>query len=547
MTFGLGVDLGTTFTAAAVSRSGRPEMVNLGERSPAIPSVVMIREDGTSIVGDAAAPPGGLPSGARGARGEAAPRRPHPAHPRWRAALGRPDPVASPACRGGRGVAREGRRPDGIVLTHPANWGPYKRELFDSVPRLADLTAVSWSPSRRPPPRTTRPPRGWPRAPSSPSTTSAAAPSTPPCCASSSDGFEFLGPPEGIEGLGGIDFDEAVFAHVDRSLDGALSELDLDDPPGRRRAWCGCARTACSPRRRSRSTPRPSMPVMLPDLHTEVRLTRGEFEEMIRAPIEATVVGAAPGAGRRPDVAPEHLERRAARRRVLPHPAGLADALRRARPADGGRHPPEARGGPRRRAPDRAPPGRGAPAGHARAGDAGLAALRPAGGPAAGSVRADAGTPCRASAGTRPEDSRGGAGRPREQRHRGVQGRHRAAEGAGDGLLRARSGGRPAVGRSGVGGAVVRRTVVGRPVVGRPVVGGPLERPVVGWPALGGSVVARPGVARIAVGGSAAGGSTLGALRRGHASALGEHAGRAALGALPCGTALRRDAAPERW
>ena len=54
MTFGLGVDLGTTFTAAAVSRSGRPEMVNLGERSPAIPSVVMIREDGTSVVGDAA-------------------------------------------------------------------------------------------------------------------------------------------------------------------------------------------------------------------------------------------------------------------------------------------------------------------------------------------------------------------------------------------------------------------------------------------------------------------------------------------------------------
>ena len=33
------------------------------------------------------------------------------------------------------------------------------------------------------------------------------------------DGFEIVGRPEGIERMGGIDFDAAVFAHVDRALD----------------------------------------------------------------------------------------------------------------------------------------------------------------------------------------------------------------------------------------------------------------------------------------------------------------------------------------
>jgi molecular chaperone DnaK (HSP70) len=43
-------------------------------------------------------------------------------------------------------------------------------------------------------------------------------------------GFELLGPPQGIERLGGIDFDAAVLAHVDAALDGAVTA-----PPRRRR------------------------------------------------------------------------------------------------------------------------------------------------------------------------------------------------------------------------------------------------------------------------------------------------------------------------
>src|SRR4051794_16230977 len=50
----LGVDLGTTYTAAAVHRDGRAEIVSLANRTPTIPSVVFIRDDGAVLVGDAA-------------------------------------------------------------------------------------------------------------------------------------------------------------------------------------------------------------------------------------------------------------------------------------------------------------------------------------------------------------------------------------------------------------------------------------------------------------------------------------------------------------
>ena len=54
MGYALGLDLGTTFTAAAIYRNGRAEMVSLGNRASVIPSLVFLREDETILVGDAA-------------------------------------------------------------------------------------------------------------------------------------------------------------------------------------------------------------------------------------------------------------------------------------------------------------------------------------------------------------------------------------------------------------------------------------------------------------------------------------------------------------
>ena len=54
VTYYLGVDLGTTFTAAATWREGRTEIKNLGSRAAAVPSVVLLREDATILTGEAA-------------------------------------------------------------------------------------------------------------------------------------------------------------------------------------------------------------------------------------------------------------------------------------------------------------------------------------------------------------------------------------------------------------------------------------------------------------------------------------------------------------
>ncbi len=54
MTYHLGVDLGTTYTAAAVRRNGQIDMATLGVRAHAMPSVVVILDDGTILVGEAA-------------------------------------------------------------------------------------------------------------------------------------------------------------------------------------------------------------------------------------------------------------------------------------------------------------------------------------------------------------------------------------------------------------------------------------------------------------------------------------------------------------
>src|SRR4051794_41099961 len=52
--YALGVDLGTTFTAAAVARAGRAEIVTLGDHAPELPSVLFLREDGEFLVGGVA-------------------------------------------------------------------------------------------------------------------------------------------------------------------------------------------------------------------------------------------------------------------------------------------------------------------------------------------------------------------------------------------------------------------------------------------------------------------------------------------------------------
>jgi molecular chaperone DnaK len=199
----------------------------------------------------------------------------------------------------------EGAKPDSVVLTHPANWGPFRRELFDEVPETAGLTAT----------RTVTEPEA------------AAAHYAASRHLADGDiiavydlgggtfdatvlrknpsGIEILGIPEGIERLGGVDFDESILSYVNYAAGGALSELDLSDAQtaialARLRQDCVMAKETLS------ADTETTIPVFLPHHHFDVRLTRAEFEEMIRAPIESTI-GTLTRTLRSAQVAPEEL------------------------------------------------------------------------------------------------------------------------------------------------------------------------------------------------------------------------------------------------
>ncbi|HYZ03252.1 MAG TPA: Hsp70 family protein, partial [Candidatus Binatia bacterium] len=288
MGYTLGVDLGTTYTAAATDSSGRSDMVSLSDHATAMPSVVVLKADGSVLTGDAA--------------DRRAVLEPDRVAREFKRRLGDPTPLilgGSPQSAQAlmahtlRSVVQkaqelQGRAPDQIVLSHPANWGPYKRELFGQVGRIAGLDEV----------RTVTEPEA---AAVHYALTEHVDPGAlvavydlgggtfdAAVLRRTEGGFEILGHPEGVERLGGIDFDEAVFAHVARSLGGRLEGMDPGDSAAmaavaRLRQDCVAAKEALS------SDTEATIPVMLPGYQSEVRLTRDEFEAMIANPIGDTI------------------------------------------------------------------------------------------------------------------------------------------------------------------------------------------------------------------------------------------------------------------
>lgn len=289
MGYVLGIDLGTTFSAAAIARDGRAEIISLGDRAPQIPSVVVLRPEGGVLVGDAAERRS-ITDPTRTAR-------------EFKRRLGDPTPlVLGGTPYGAEGlmghllraivdkvVEQQGEQPDRIVLTHPANWGPYKRDLLRDAVRVADLDNVSFITE-----------------PEAAAIHYALRERIDPgevvavydfgggtfdaaVLRRTGDGsFVILGQPEGMERLGGIDFDEAVFQHVAEFAGGAVEEVDADDPTAlaavaRLREDSRAAKEALS------SDTEASVPVLLPNVRTEVRLTRTEFEDMVRPRINETI------------------------------------------------------------------------------------------------------------------------------------------------------------------------------------------------------------------------------------------------------------------
>jgi hypothetical protein len=101
-------------------------------------------------------------------------------------------------------------------------------------------------------------------------------------------GFGLLGRPEGLERLGGVDFDEVIFEHVRRGLPEAFDGLDDADP--RTLSAIAAIRRECVDAKEALSSDTEvSIPVLTPAAQGAVRLHRTEFEGLIRPQIEATV------------------------------------------------------------------------------------------------------------------------------------------------------------------------------------------------------------------------------------------------------------------
>jgi molecular chaperone DnaK len=298
--YALGIDVGTSFTAAAILRPDdqhpKADVVSLSGRMPSVSSVLFLAADGSVVVGEAAerralTDPDRVVREFKRRIGDDTPLlvggRPYAAHDlaammtRW---------VVD------RVTEREGGPPDQIAMTHPAGWGPYKKDLLAGALNAVGLddlvfltepeaAAVSYAAQERVEAGTTIAVYDL-----GGGTFDAAV-----VRKMGTGLFTLLGSADGLEQLGGADFDEAVFTHVQSVLGAQLAEagaqwdeLDIDDPNvlnglARLRRECIEAKEALS------ADVEISIPVLLPGVSAHVRLVRAEFEEMIRPALEDTV------------------------------------------------------------------------------------------------------------------------------------------------------------------------------------------------------------------------------------------------------------------
>ncbi|MGB5937337.1 MAG: extracellular solute-binding protein [Ornithinimicrobium sp.] len=282
----LGVDLGTTFTAAAISRRGITEIVPLGDHAPQIPSAVFLTDSGEYVIGDAAI-----------RRGHTEPGRLAREFKRrigddTNVILGS-TPISAQALMA-QLLARvvdhvtvgQGEAPRAVVLTHPANWGPYRLELLNQAARMAGLAdarlcsepeaaAIHFASTNRVEVGQTIAVYDL-----GGGTFDAAV------LRKDSTGFSVLGTPEGIEHLGGLDFDAVVLHHIQETL----GPLDIEpDDPNTLTALTRLTRD-CTEAKEALSTDNDvTIPVSIGAASAAVRLSRLAFEEAIRPSLEETI------------------------------------------------------------------------------------------------------------------------------------------------------------------------------------------------------------------------------------------------------------------
>lgn len=304
MSYVLAIDVGTSFTAAAlmkpVERVGptepsaagaapRPAILPLGLHSNAVPSVVYFAEDGRVLVGEAAERRG-LDDPARMVRefkrriGDSVPIA---AGDSWVA----PEDVFAQLARWvvDRAEEREGGPASALVLTHPASWGGHRTSVVRKALAEAGLPEVTLI---------SEPEAAALHYASQTRVEDGSTIAVYDLGGGTFDTailrkvaaghFQLLGHPDGIETLGGADFDAAVVRHVVAYLGGTVAALDPEAPEtlaglSRLRRECREAKEALS------ADSEATISVSLPGTQQSIRIVRSEFEDLIEAPVRSTV------------------------------------------------------------------------------------------------------------------------------------------------------------------------------------------------------------------------------------------------------------------
>ena len=226
--YAVGIDLGTTWTAAAIWDEGRAEVLALGDRANTVPSAVMVEDSGRPVVGEAAQQR----------------RRFAPADVATEFKRRFGDPV--PLVVGGTSLKadeltglllgsvletvsnRLGGAPDQVVVTVPATWRDFRHNTMSAVVRSCRLAED----------RVVLLPEPVAAAIHYAGLTRVTSGSTvavydlgggtfdATVVRKTDTGFEIVGEPRGTD-VGGIDVDDALFGRIRRDLGGEWSH---DDP-----------------------------------------------------------------------------------------------------------------------------------------------------------------------------------------------------------------------------------------------------------------------------------------------------------------------------
>ncbi|MBW9111999.1 Hsp70 family protein [Microbacterium ureisolvens] len=183
---------------------------------------------------------------------------------------------------------REGARPEGVILTHPAMWGPHRIGLVRSALEAVGVSDVAFI---------TEPEAAARHYDASRNVDDGQilavydlGGGTFDCVVLRKEqaSFDLVGEPVGIDNLGGADFDDAVLRHVLRTAEVPADVLQ-DASPDSRIALSQLRRECVDAKEALSFDSDAVIPVLLPGGRSSVRLTRAEFEGMIDDSLAKTI------------------------------------------------------------------------------------------------------------------------------------------------------------------------------------------------------------------------------------------------------------------